>query len=289
MIERLYRTYVRAPDHPFKMRIERWLAAVCLPATGGTFDVDGGITLQLHPRDWIEYVLIREGRYEPLTLRFIQVNLRAGQSALLAGINFGLHVVVASRTVGASGRVVGVDPQVGALVRTRAHLALNGTPPNVRLVPAALGRQPGLVVLNDPPIDNSGNANLRTSGAGPVCVHSAPVSELWRLLHPDLPSPDLMLLDVEGFEAEVLAGFDARFRPGLIVIELRDDFLRQMGSSVDQVGAQLNGLGYTLHALDGSHVAPGDPLPEHNAIAVLRNREPVRFLDPAEVAADWPR
>lgn len=281
MMERLYRTYVRAPDHPFKLRIERWLGASCLPAAGGTFDVDGGITLQLHPRDWIEYVLIREGRYEPLTLRFIQANLRAGQSAMLAGINFGLHVVLTSRQVGASGRVVGVDPQIQALRRTRDHLALNGAPPNVRLVPAALGRQHGVVTIDDPPADNAGNSNLRTPGSGPVCVLCAPIGDLWRSIHPGEASPDLLLLDVEGFEAEVLAGFDEPFRPGLIVIELRDDFLRQMGSSVARVSAQLNDMGYALHTLDGRRAGPGDELPEHNAIAVHRDRGPAQFLETA--------
>lgn len=280
LVERLFRAYVHAPDHPGKLRIERWIGASCLPAKGGRFEVDCGVTLQLHPRDWIEYVLIREGRYEPLTLRFLEKNLQPGHGALLAGINFGLHVVVASRAVGPSGRVVGVDPQIQALRRTRDHLALNGAPANVRLVPAALGRRPGVVIVDDPPADNAGNANLRTPGSGPACVLCTPIGELWRLVHPGAPSPDLLLLDVEGFEGEVLAGFDAHFRPGLIVIELRDDFLRQMGSSAAQVCAHLADMGYALHALDGRRASAGDALPEHNAIAVHRDCGPVRFLDP---------
>jgi len=277
MLERLYRTYIRAPDHPFKLRIVHWLAASCLPAAGGKFEVDGGITLRLHPRDWIEYVLIREGRYEPLTLRFIQANLRSGQRALLAGINLGLHVVVASRQVGVSGRVVGIDPQIEAVRRTRDHLALNGAPANVRLVPAALGRAHGVVTLDDPPADNAGNSNLRTPGSGPVCVLCAPIGDIWRSVQPGEASPDLLLLDVEGYEAEVLAGFDEQFRPGLIVIELWDEFLRQMGSSVAMVSTQLHDMGYVLHSLNGRRVVPGDELPEHNAIAVHRDRMPATF------------
>jgi FkbM family methyltransferase len=285
LVERLFRMYVRAPGHPGKFRVERWLGALCLPATGGRFKVDRGVTLRLHPRDWIEYVLIREDRYEPLTLRFLEQNLKPGDGALLAGINFGLHVVVAARAVGPAGRVVGVDPQIQALERTRGHLAMNGSPAIVRLVPAALGREPGMVVVDAPPADNAGNANLRTPGSGPVCVFRAPIGTLWRQVQHERPVPDLLLLDVEGFEAEVLAGFDASFRPGVIVIELRDEFLRQMGSSATLVCEQLLGMGYGLHALDGRRIGAGDALPEHNAIAVHRDRGPVQFLDATDVTA----
>lgn len=285
LVERMFRAYVRAPGHPGKLRVERWLASWCLPAAGGRFGVDAGVTLRLHPRDWIEYVLIREGRYEPLTLRFLERNLRPGDGALLAGINFGLHVVVAARAVGQSGRVVGVDPQIQALERTRDHLALNAVPATVRLVPAALGREPGMVVVDAPPADNAGNANLRTPGSGPVCVFCAPIGTLWRLVEPDRPWPELLLLDVEGFEAEVLSGFDASFRPGVIVIELRDEFLRQMGSSAARVCELLGVMGYALHALDGRRIGAGDALPEHNAIAVHRDRGPVQFLDATDVTA----
>ena len=64
-------------------------------------------------------------------------------------------------------------------------------------------------------------------------------------------SPDLVLLDVEGFEGEVLEGFDEQFRPGLMVIELRDTFLREVGSSAALVCERLASMGYALYTLDG--------------------------------------
>ena len=268
LAESVYRAYVRAPSHPAKLRVERWLAGALLPAKGGVFEVDGDVRLRLHPRDWIEYVLIRDAEYEPLTLKFLQQTLRNGGTAMLAGTNFGLHVVVASRAVGPTGLVVGVDPQLQALSRTRASLALNGSHPNVRLVAAALGARGELLVIDDPPDANAGSANLRQPGQGPMCAVTMRPGDVWRALGHARSSPDLLLLDVEGFEGNVLDGFDPSFRPRTLVIEIWEPFLREVGSSKERVYSQLREMGYRLLTIDGREASETTDLPEHNLVAV---------------------
>jgi FkbM family methyltransferase len=265
--ETVYRAYVRAPKHPAKLRVERWLAQLLLPEQGGVFEVGDDVRLRLHPRDWIEYVLIRDAVYEPLTLEFLQQNLRSGGTAMLAGTNFGLHVVIASRAVGSDGFVVGVDPQLNALSRTRGSLALNGSVPNVRLVAAALGATGELLVIDDPPEANAGTANLRQPGRGPMCAVTMRPGDLWRGLGHAQASPDLMLLDVEGFESNVLAGFDPQFRPRTLIVEIWEPFLREVGSSGSQVCSQLRDLGYRLATIDGHPASETTELPEHNIVA----------------------
>ena len=105
-----YTWYLRRPEHPAKRRLERVLARA-LPADGIVADVSHGVRLRLRPSDWIEYVLLRDGTYEPLTLTFLERNLAPGDGVVLAGVNFGLHVVIASRAVGPLGRVLGADGQ----------------------------------------------------------------------------------------------------------------------------------------------------------------------------------
>jgi FkbM family methyltransferase len=268
LAENVYRAYLRAPNHPAKLRVEKWLAQMLLPEQGGVFAVGDDVRLRLHPRDWIEYVLIRDSSYEPLTLEFLKRNLRSGGTAMLAGTNFGLHVVVASRAVGSSGFVVGVDPQLNALSRTRASLALNGSYPNVRLVAAALGSSGDLLVIDDPPDANAGTANLRQPGRGPMCAVTMRAGEVWRALSSSTPSPDLMLLDVEGFEGHVLAGFDERFRPKTLIVEIWEPFLREVGSSKAQLCSRLRELGYRLSTIDGHPASAETELPEHNIVAV---------------------
>jgi FkbM family methyltransferase len=65
--------------------------------------------------------------------------------------------------------------------------------------------------------------------------------------------PDLMKIDVEGYELAVLEGARetlARHRPR-IFLELHPDRLRELGGSVAEVVALLSGLGYRFATLEG--------------------------------------
>jgi hypothetical protein len=80
MVNGLLRGYLRLRDHPGKYRFAQWLGRHVIPEQGLPAQVYPGIKLLLHPRDWIEYVLLTRGQYEPLTLRFLMDNLAPDQS-----------------------------------------------------------------------------------------------------------------------------------------------------------------------------------------------------------------
>lgn len=68
--------------------------------------------------------------------------------------------------------------------------------------------------------------------------------------------PDLVKIDVEGYELAVLGGARAtlgRHRP-LVFLELHPRRLRELGGSVEEIGQLLAGLGYGFHALNGSPI-----------------------------------
>jgi FkbM family methyltransferase len=68
--------------------------------------------------------------------------------------------------------------------------------------------------------------------------------------------PDLVKIDVEGYELAVLGGARAtlgRHRP-LVFLELHPRRLRELGGSVAEVDRLLAGLGYGFHALNGSPI-----------------------------------
>src|SRR6185295_19005753 len=166
MFSRFLGTYLQARDHPAKRRIVGWLAKSVIPAEGIETRLPDGLVFFLHPRDTIEYILLRGEKYEPATLALLQANLGPGDGAVLAGTNFGLHVAVSARAVGADGKVVGVEPQAAAVLRTRLNLERNGLASRVDLLQAALGATPEILQMAWSKVENSGAASLFDRGEG---------------------------------------------------------------------------------------------------------------------------
>jgi FkbM family methyltransferase len=268
----LYRLYVKAPNHPAKLRLVRWLGAKLFPVEGFAYTVSRGIKLLLHPGDWIEYLLLKEGEYEPLTLRFIEKNLKKGQTSLFAGVNFGLHLIVASRCSADTGCVIGVEPQPKALYRAYSNIILNDLSPNIRLVSSALGEQLALTPMDNAPNHNSGSASMVEShSCFPFYVHIASVTEILERL--GIKRLDLMLLDVEGFELEVMKGISDALKPPILIVEVNPLVLEPLGIQQQCFYDKLAAMGYSCWSLDGRALKPDDPTPEQNVVAVLNGTE----------------
>jgi FkbM family methyltransferase len=259
--------YMRSPEHPGKYRVVQWLGRNVIPAQGIVAEVNPRVRLSLHPRDWIEYLLLRDGRYEPLTLAFLSRNLRTSDKALLAGVNNGLHVIVAARAVGENGRVIGVDPQPAALLRARRNIDLNGVAGPVRLLSAALGAESALTHMPWADPENLGAASLLDSGAGievPVVTIAAVVEALCS------STVRLMLLDVQGYEGPALRGLK-QHRPELLIVEDSEEYLARAGSSRAHLYSLMREMEYTLHDVFGNEIVESSPLPaEYNVVGVGR-------------------
>jgi FkbM family methyltransferase len=259
--------YIRSPEHPGKYRVVRWLGRHVVPPDGLVAEVDPRVQLSLHPRDWVEYSLIRDGYYEPLTLTFLSRNLRPSENAVLAGVNNGLHVIVAARAVGEKGRVIGVDPQPGAVLRTRRNINLNRVAGPVRLLAAALGAQAAFTHMPWADSGNQGAASLFDSGPG----FEVPLVTLASVLDALCSGTvRLMLLDVQGYEGPALQGLKDH-RPELLVVEDSDEYLVRAGSTRAHMYAQMREMGYSLHDVFGNAIGESGPMPaECNVISVYR-------------------
>lgn len=271
LLHQLFRLYVQAPEHPGKLRVEHWLAKWILPVEGVPYNVKSGIRMLLHPGDWIEYLLIKTGSYEPVTLDFIGKNLREGDTAFFAGVNFGLHVAVASTCVGPRGRVVGIEPQPRSLCRTMENLRLNGLDENVILVAGALGSRREILPMEEAPLENTGTASLCGTGEqGRLRVCVQPVEDLAANL--TCLNPRLFLIDVEGFEEMVLRGFGSSFRPEFLIIEINAGILSFSPGAEEGLLEKLADLGYQLYDLKGRPAVSGMELIEANIVAVFRGK-----------------
>lgn len=263
--------YLRLPDHPAKYRLVRWLGRHVFPTEGVIAEVEPGVRLRLHPSDWIEYVLLRDGRYEPATLNFLARNLRPADSALLAGVNNGLHVIVAAMAVGRTGCVVGVEPQPAALLRARVNIELNGVGERVHLVGSAVGAASTLAHMAWSSPENPGATSLFDPGPG-LLVPLVPLSHILRVL--DLDHLRLILLDVQGYEFPALEGLASHSLPDLLVVEDSPEYLARAGIPRERLYARLIEMGYTLHDLYGhSMTSQGEPPLESNVVGLREGAE----------------
>jgi len=266
LLDAALRRYLRSREHRGKYRLVRWVERYAIPSAGLVATVPPGVRLSLHPRDWIEYRLLLGEEYEPLTLAFLIANLQPGDTAVLAGVNFGLHVAVAAQAVGPGGRVIGIEPQAAALLRTFDNLALNGLTERVQLVSGAIGGTGRFCHMAWSRPDNPGAASIYDLGHGFVTRIST-VSEV--LTMAGGPRPRVLLLDVQGCEVEALDGIANGPHPDIVIVELVEEFLQMAGTTGAQLMDTMTSLGYELFTVHGQPLARDDPnIPEHNVFGV---------------------
>jgi FkbM family methyltransferase len=167
------------------------------------------------------------------TALFAQI-VQPGMVVLEIGANIGAHTVFLAQTVGSQGMVVAFEPQRIIFQLLCANIALNSLF-NVRTYHAAAGREAGFLMV--PPLDYTAEDNF-----GGVALSQRAEGESVAVIPLDslnLPAVHVLKIDVEGMEAEVLAGARqllAHHRPILYLENDRRDKSAALINLLDELG-----------------------------------------------------
>jgi FkbM family methyltransferase len=150
---------------------------------------------------------------------------------------------------------IAVEPSPLALSGLRTNCRLNPRH-NVRIVEGALGATEALVRMRHDGAHFIG-ADLVPNGPEPAMVKVVAGDDL---LADQRFVPDIIKIDVEGYEHEVLRGLTRtldHFRPDLHV-EVHGPWIHMVGGTLDNMFALLKGAGYRVYLLDGAEVNGAD-------------------------------
>lgn len=262
--------YVRLPNHPMKLRAERW-AARAIGLSRVQVGMPGGFVMDMPLPDGNTINVVRCGCEEPITLKLVQSLVPKSTCFMDVGAHFGLFSLAASKLMPPAGVVVALEPVPSNYNHLLRNLSLNRCG-NVYPVLAAAAAETGIMTLNDPGATSYFSviaALANTIQPGKLTVGTYRLADLIEMMM--LPPPDLIKIDVEGHEVDVLNGLFAagNAQPRHIVFE----YLPQIFADAPKTVDLLIKHGYQLKTVEGKAFTPGDEeVPEHNLWATLPDK-----------------
>jgi FkbM family methyltransferase len=192
--------------------------------------------------------------YEPEMSHALGHFLKPAATFVDIGANEGFFSVMASRLVGATGRVVAVEPQSRLKGVVERNFRLNGVT-NATLHSCAISDREGTADLFVSPDTNTGSTALRNMTRYRLPSEVVPVTTLTKLFDSEgIRSADLVKMDIEGAEYEAVLGSPGLFEAHRIkafAFELHHAAIASRGGDPEAVIRFLQGCGYAL--------APGLP------------------------------
>jgi FkbM family methyltransferase len=184
----------------------------------------------------------RDAAEIPPEMSFLaQYRLRQGATVFDCGAFQCLIAMILAKFVGTTGKVVAVEASPHNYEAAIRNCHLNGAS-NVELINAAVSDTSDPIEFN---CRANGQVDDGTGTWGKIAVPSVSVDELSRLYGP----PDVLFVDVEGFESKVIRGAAdtlLRYRPDCFFEMHVGCGLEKFGGSVKSITDSLDRLGYHL-------------------------------------------
>jgi FkbM family methyltransferase len=219
-----------------------------------TFQLMKDIKIKLY-FDSVLCRLIYCDRFEWRERQFLKNYLKPGDIFVDVGANIGLFTLIASRLVGAGGKVVAFEPSAKTFDRLAGNVELNRMN-NVQCFQMALSDRSGRIQMNSSLDGYDAWNSMAPPHAGSAFATETVSAVTWDDFageHHLRGCVTMMKIDVEGWENHVLSGgIEAFSRPDapVLQVEFTDQAAQSAGSSCQALYRQLEALGYQMFLYD---------------------------------------
>ncbi len=229
-----------------------------------------GITLRIDPqsRDPFEYFCFRSPEMTCELNRFIE-NVAAYSSFVDVGANHGIFSLTFC-ALHSDGRVVAIDPSPIAFEILQRNLNLNSFS-RVRTRKIACGATPGEVRMQR----NWHHLQVICDEGSQVDAVNVPVLPLDQICDDENVSPEVVKIDVEGFELLVLQGAERVLQAAnLLFFEVHPEAIDQLGLSQSSIFDLLASGGWRCYGLEEeAPITRADFIAQRNIFRTLWRRE----------------
>lgn len=192
----------------------KWRMPLSFPEGGKTFiHTNDGHRLYVDTKEpFMTLHLLEHGEWESPVRRELRRELAAGSTFVDIGANIGLHTLLAAALVGESGRVVAIEPHPLTMELLRKNLEINGLLGRVSLSQVAVSNVNDEVVKFEYFSEHPAMSGIKVSQEvldklkGTLETIDVKTITLDALVERLELVPDLVKIDVEGFEYTVLEG-----------------------------------------------------------------------------------
>jgi len=188
-------------------------------------------------------------QFENNEIAFVRRFLRPGMTVVDIGAHHGLYSLLASVLVGATGRVIAVEPSPREMVRLQMHLAINRIS-NIEAIATAVASRTGRDLLQVYLTSESGRSALRTApSSDPRTFVPVDTRDLDGILAERNCGPvDLLKIDTAGSEYDVLEGARGVLGSGrrpVILCDMDEVTARPFGVSRTTLRLRVEESGYS--------------------------------------------
>ena len=223
---------------------------------GSVYPCDFGIKLRLSPEDALITGIAYMGRTNPLETELVRKYLKFGDTLVQIGTyKDGWLALVGSSAVGSQGHVVCFEPISEYAECLKRNVNLNNRN-NIIVEQFAVSDATGNVRFS---VAGGNSSMVLTDKPNTVTVKSVSLDEYVR--SKNITTIDFLIIDVEGAELLVLKGGRRTLENSVsfLLMEVIDDFLRQSGTSAQQLVQTVIAMGFHPYVITREGLRPWEP------------------------------